>query len=85
MSLLLLIVCSVALALLSQEVRRLRERVDMLEAGATASPISAAGEAPRTVYVPPEPFLAVDRGALPTGGADCGSGRLAAGAGCRTL
>ncbi|RSU45914.1 DUF2339 domain-containing protein [Sphingomonas sp. S-NIH.Pt15_0812] len=63
MSLLLLIVCSVALALLSQEVRRLRERVDMLEAGATASPISAAGEAPRTVYVPPEPFLAVDRGA----------------------
>lgn len=63
MSLLLLIVACVALALLWQEVRQLRERVDMLEAGAMALPIPAAAEAPRTVYVPSEASPEADRGA----------------------
>lgn len=56
MSLLLLIVFSVALGLLWQEVRRLRDRVEMLEAGVQAPMIPAAAEAPQTVYVPLEPF-----------------------------
>lgn len=60
MSLLLLIVGCVALVLLWQEVRGLRERVEMLEACVTAA-IPAAEEAPPAVPAPPEPFQEPER------------------------
>lgn len=62
MSLLLLIVGCVALVLLWQEVRGLRERVEMLEACVTAE-IPAAEEAPPAVPAPPEPFQEPERAA----------------------
>ncbi|MEH3120828.1 MAG: DUF2339 domain-containing protein [Sphingomonas phyllosphaerae] len=63
MSLLLLIIGCVALGLVWQEVQRLRERVEMLEAWFTTPSIPEAVEAPPTAYVPPEPFPDVDHAA----------------------
>lgn len=60
MSLLLLIVGCVALARLWQEVRQLRERIELLEAGVTAPAVPAPADAPRAVYVPPEPWHELD-------------------------
>ncbi|MEP9402085.1 DUF2339 domain-containing protein [Sphingomonas silueang] len=60
MSLLLLIVGCVAIGLLWQEVRRLRDRVATLEDWFTASAAPVAAAASRSVYIPPEPFPDLD-------------------------
>ena len=60
MSLLLLIVGCVAIGLLWQEVRRLRDRVETLEGWFAASATPVAVAAPPSVYIPPEPFPDLD-------------------------
>ncbi|MFD1788299.1 hypothetical protein ACFSC3_12020 [Sphingomonas floccifaciens] len=55
MSLLLLIIGCVAGGLLWQEVRRLREWVEMLEAYAVVQTVPAEVDVPRTACIPPEP------------------------------
>lgn len=60
MSLLLLIVGCVAIGLLWQEVRRLRDRVERLEDWFAMSAAPAATAAPPSMYLPAEPFPDLD-------------------------
>ena len=60
MSLLLLIVGCVAIGLLWQDVRRLRDRVETLEDWFTASAAPVAAAASPSVYIPPELFPDLD-------------------------
>ena len=60
MSLLLLIVGCVAIGLLWQEVRRLRDRVETLEDWFAASAAPVAVAAPPSMYLPPESFPDLD-------------------------